>query len=372
MDQVNTTGIIDEAKESTKGDIHLSQQSMSTTHIASAEEQQHDIVSPSRTSSIATPAVRQLLKEHNLSISDVVGTGRGGRVLKEDVEREASKRQHQPNSTISAPLSKPQLSSLVALTGESDRTVRLSPVESQMFKVMTCSLSIPHLQYTHSVDLTSFTNSSTRLSSTKASSHGVRSEQGSNSMPKLTPLPFILKALSQVFTQFPKLNSHLDPTTNATQPTLTLKASHNFGIAIDTPQGLLVPVIRQVQQQSVIGLAVEITRISTLAREGQLRPEDFQNATFTVSNVGSVGACGAVGPIIVAPMVGILGIGRTLDMPVFSKDKVTGVEKLVKEKQAVLSWSVDHRIIDGAMVARAAEMLSTVLKSPDSLGLTLR
>ena len=369
---MNTAWLIDEAEESTKGDIQQSQQSMSIVNAAPAEEEPPQIAPTAKTSSIATPVVRQLLKQHNLSISDIEGTGKEGRVLKEDVERYVGMPRHQPTSTISATPPEPSTSSPATMTAEDGHSVRLSPVESQMFKAMTRSLSIPHFQYTHSVDLTNFVVSSTRLLTTKASSLGVPYEQGSNSIPKLTPLPFIMKALSQVFTQFPKLNSHLDTTTNPNHPMLTLKASHDFGIAIDTPQGLLVPVIRQVQQHPVIALAAEIKRVSTLAREGKLKPEDFQNATFTISNVGSVGACGALGPVIVAPMVGILAIGRTMDVPVFSTDKIRGVEQIVKEKQAVLSWSADHRIIDGAMVARAAEMLAALLEGPDTLGLALR
>lgn len=369
---MNTTELVDEAEESIKSDIQQSQQSMSATSIEFAEKQQLQPVPTAKTMSIAAPAVRHLLKKHNLSISDIAGTGKGGRVLKEDVEQFVSKAQNESPSKTSATSSESPNPASATTTTREDRTARLSPVENQMFKVMTHSLSIPHFQYTHSVDLTAFINSSTRLSTIKDSSIGATAEQGFNSKPKLTPFAFIMKALSQVFTQFPKLNSHLDLTTNPNRPTLTLKASHDFGIAIDTPQGLLVPVVRQVQSHSVIGLAAEIKRLSTLAREGQLKPEDFQTATFTISNVGSVGACGAVGPIIVAPMVGILGIGRILDVPAFSTDKATGLGQIVKEKQAVLSWSADHRIIDGATVAKAAEMLAALLKAPDAFELTLR
>lgn len=369
-DQLNIDGVIDEAKESIKSNIQQSQQSVSASNTA-IEEQQPQTPPAAKANLIATPAVRQLLKQYNISISDVPGTGKGGRVMKEDVERYIYSSRQEPRSATSVTSSESPTSSPVVESTGNDLIARLSPVESQMFKVMTRSLSIPHFQYTHSVGITAFASSSAKFSANKAINILTTSEQSSSSIPKLTPLPFIMKGLSQVFKQFPKLNSNLDTTTDPDHPRLTLKASHDFGIAGDTPQGLLVPVIRQVQNYSVIKLAAEIKRISSLAREGQLKPEDFQNATFTISNIGSIGACGAVGPIIVAPMVGILGVGRILDVPVFRTDEFTGVEQIVKEQQVVLSWSADHRIIDGATVAKAAGMLEALLSSPDTLGLIL-
>jgi 2-oxoisovalerate dehydrogenase E2 component (dihydrolipoyl transacylase) len=314
----------------------------------------------------ATPAVRHLLKRHNINVTDVRGTGKRGRVTKEDVERYlADSREETP---ASAP---PVVEQAASSTTERDATVRLSPTENQMFKAMTRSLSIPHFLYTHSVNVSAFNELRSKLVTSKVLDYLVASKDDSSTAPKLTLLPFVMKALSRVFLQFPKLNSHLEAN-EANNPKLTLKASHNFGMAIDTPQGLLVPVIKNVQNHSVLSLAAEIKRISEIARAGKLKPDDFQGATFTVSNIGSVGAgCQAVSPVIVAPMVGILGMGRISDVPVFGKDD-TGIERLVKERQVILSWSADHRIIDGATVAKAADMLAALLSRPESLGLILK
>lgn len=371
-DQMDTSEHTNEAEASVKSDIQQPQQSSLAIGTRDPGDKQPQTVPKANTNSIATPAIRHLLKKHNLSISDIVGTGKGGRVLKEDVELFISEFRSQPSPKISVTGSEPRSPGLGTTSTGEDRLKQLSPVENQMFKVMTSSLSIPHFQYTHSVDLTAFMNSRTRLLGINANSSGRTIDQSCNQKSKLTPLAFILKALSQVFTHFLELNSHLDISADSNNPTLTLKASHDFGIAVDTPRGLLVPVIRQVQSYSVLTLAAEIKRISMLAREGQLKPEDFQNATFSISNIGSIGACGAVHPIIVAPMVGILGIGGILDVPAFSTDRTTGLEQIIKAKKAVLSWSADHRVIDGATIARAAEMLATLLNDPDILGLTLR
>lgn len=313
----------------------------------------------------ATPAVRHLLKQHNLNAANIVGTGKNGRISKEDVERhiaglsqETSAPDPSANQVTAAP------------KADGDVSIRLSPTENQMFKAMTRSLSIPHFLYTHTVNVSSFQEIRAKLATSKVLEYLVASTNDQGTAPKLTLLPFIVKALSTVFTKFPKLNSHTD-VSDPNTPKLTIKGSHNFGIAIDTPQGLLVPVIKNVQNHSVLTLAVEIKRISDIARAGKLKPEDFQGATFTVSNIGSVGSgCQAVSPVIVAPMVGILGMGRMSDVAVFRKDS-EGVERVVKEQQVILSWSADHRILDGATVAKAADMLAALLSRPESLGLIL-
>lgn len=152
---------------------------------------------------------------------------------------------------------------------------------------------------------------------------------------KLTPLPFILKALSQTFLRFPKLKSHLHVSADRSNPQITIKAAHNFGLAIDTTQGLLVAVLRNVESHSVVSLAAEIKRLSDLTQKSRLKPQDFQDATFTVSNIGSIGGS-SVSLIIVAPMIGILGVGRVENVPTFCKDG-NGLEIITSRRKAVLS-----------------------------------
>ncbi|KIY02079.1 uncharacterized protein Z520_02217 [Fonsecaea multimorphosa CBS 102226] len=320
---------------------------------------------PAKSSALLTPAVRHLLKQAGIDVNDVQGTGKDGRITKDDVQRYI---QTKSNTGESQP--PPAAHSNDALTQhvKEDQVMPLNPTEKHMFKVMTHSLTIPHFLYTHSVDVTSINllrrkfNTSPSLSATLST--------GGTPVSKLTILPFIMKALSQAFSQFPKLNAHLDIASHPAHPQLILKSSCNFGIAIDTPQGLLVPVVKDVQKHSIISLATEIKRLSDLAQAGRLAPEDFKGATFTISNIGSIGGS-AVSPVIVAPMVGILGVGRAQDVPVFTTDKHGG-EHIVKQEQVVLSWSADHRVLDGATVAKAAEVVGTLIQNAESLGLALR
>ena len=305
---------------------------------------------------LLTPRVRRMLKELGMDGSEVRGTGKDGRITEEDVHRHnlASTSSTAPPSFNSTPIG--IMHSIV----EEDRSVALSQTERQMFKVMTESLIIPHFLYTHNVDIT-LLNSVRRDFNTSVTSSG--------SVSKLSLLPFIMKAVSNAFLQFPKLNSHLDTTTEPTKPRLLVKAAHNFGIAIDTPQGLLVPVVRNVQGQSIVSLAADIARLGKLAKEGRLAPDDFRGATFTISNIGSIGGS-AVAPVIVAPMLGILAVGRVEKIPVFKVDE-HGVDTIVKGEQIVLSWSADHRVIDGATVAKVGKMVEQSMENAETFGMKL-
>ena len=284
--------------------------------------------------------------------------------MKEDVQQYLST---SLNSTSFSSFAPPISELVTRATGE-DRIVSLSAIQSQMLKTMTRSLTIPHFLYTHTVDVTSLNdlrqkfNADAHLASTLSSSDELLS--------KITPLPIIIKAVSQAFLRFPRLNSHFDTTTDRAKPQLTIKSRHNFGLAVETPQGLLTPVLRDVQNHSVVSLANEIKRLRNIAREGRLKPDDFKDASFIVSNIGSIGGT-VVSPVIVAPMVGILGIGRAQQVPVFRTNE-RGVEELVKREQIVLSWSADHRILDGATIARAAEVVGAIIDSVETLGLVLR
>jgi len=292
----------------------------------------------------ASPAVRHLLKQLNIDISGIQGSGVDGRVLKEDVLRVAS------NSAAPTPSATgDQAPSATTSVSRQDQALSLTPMQMQMFKSMTRSLSIPHFLYTHTVDCTSLDH--VRQSTDDFNQQPSRSMSGPRGdMPRLTALPFIMKALSYAFLQYPWLNAHLDADADPQKPRVLLKGSHNFGFATDTPSGLLVPVVRDVQSHSVASLFREIQRLASSARDGKLQPEDFQGATFVISNVGAIGG-GVVQPIIVAPMLGILAVGRA------SKEGM------------VLSWSADHRVLDGATVARCAETVSTFLQNVDKWGI---
>jgi 2-oxoisovalerate dehydrogenase E2 component (dihydrolipoyl transacylase) len=301
-------------------------------------------------SSLATPAVRHLMKELDVVISDVKGTGRDGRVTKEDVHRFVSqKTQQQPEaespSITPASTSQPD-------TAKQDQKSPLTPVQTQMFKIMTRSLSIPHFLYSCSADMALVTSTRKKLNAMKVSE-------------KLTHLPFIIKATSLALQQHPLLNSALD-TSDPKKPSLTYRSSHNFGVAVDTPSGLLVPVLKDVQNLSIAQIAQQLRVLSEKARNGKLAPGDFSGASFTISNIGSVGG-GVVAPIISEPQVAILGVGRSKIVPAFDEN-----DQLVRKEELVLSWSADHRVVDGAECARCAEKVKGLLEEPTAMLLEMR
>jgi len=305
---------------------------------------------PGKHASLATPAVRHMIKEHRLKIEDIEGTGREGRVLKDDVQRHiesAKQTVGTPSTTSSIPMPMPTQQM-------EDQVKPLTPVQSGMFKQMTKSLSIPHFLYTDAVDFSSLTSLRKKYN------------VGREKPDRITPLPVIIKAVSLTLQQFPLLNSHLDTNTNPNKPQIILKGSHNIGVAVDSPSGLLVPVIKNVQNHSIASLAQEIQRLSSLARSGKLSSADLTGATFTVSNIGSIGG-GTVAPVIVGPQVGILGIGKARVVPAFGEDG-----ELIKREECVFSWSADHRVVDGAYVARAAEEVRKCLEGVEAMLVRMR
>ncbi|RSL52407.1 hypothetical protein CEP53_008103 [Fusarium sp. AF-6] len=283
------------------------------------------------------------------------GTGKGGRVLKEDVQRHLAAKSTSHDST--------GVQQTHSTTPE-DVIVPLTPVQNQMYQSMTQSLSIPHFLYTQTVNMTDLTSLRKKfLGNPKASA-----QLTTSGAKKLSPLPFIIKALSQAVTKYPTLNSSLIHETGA-KPQLALKGSHNIGIAMDTPKGLVVPVIKNVQGHSIISLAAEIERLSGLARDGRLSPDSMKGATMLVSNIGSIGGQ-VVAPIIMSPMVMILAVGRSQKVPAFEVAE-DGTKQLVEKEQAVFSWSADHRVLDGATVARCAEEMAFWLENVNMMGLSL-
>jgi 2-oxoisovalerate dehydrogenase E2 component (dihydrolipoyl transacylase) len=322
------------------------------------QDKNHD--TKAKNSGLIVPAVRVMLKQHNIDIKDVTGSGNGGRVRKEDVQMYLDSRNAAPNPVSSKPAAQVDAS-------VEDKVVPLTPIENHMFKVMTGALSIPHFGYSHSVDLTSLTSLRRDFNKELDVSNGMHRY----GVSKLTALPFILKALSRAFLQHPRLNAHLETETAPQNPQLIVKASHNFGVAMDTPGGLLVPVVKDVQNRSILSIAAELKRLSTLAKEGRLTPSDISGATFTVSNIGSIGGY-VVNPVILPPTVGIVALGKSEEVPVFTKDNKKGDTSITKRERAVISWSADHRVLDGASVARCAQMVSSVLENIEPISIGLR
>ncbi|KAL2865465.1 putative 2-oxo acid dehydrogenases acyltransferase [Aspergillus lucknowensis] len=293
----------------------------------------------SRYATLATPAVRGLLKTLNVNIEDVQGTGKDGRVLKEDVQRYVAARSSQ--------------GVVPSLPQQGDTAVDLTPIQSQMFKTMTRSLSIPHFGYADELSINNITALRKRISN------------DAKDPQKITFLSFVVKAVSLALNEYPIINAKLD-TSNLDKPQLIMRPRHNIGIAMDTPQGLIVPNIKDVGSRSILDVAQEISRLSALGKEGKLTPADLSGGTFTVSNIGNIGGT-YVSPVIVTNELAILGVGRARTVPVFGD-----AGQVTKGEIVNFSWSADHRVIDGATMARMASLVKELIESPERMLLSLR
>ncbi|KAJ9142156.1 Dihydrolipoamide acetyltransferase component of pyruvate dehydrogenase complex [Pleurostoma richardsiae] len=322
---------------------------------------------------LATPAVRHLSKELNIDIKDVTGTGRDGRVMKEDLYRYAEERDApQPDARGSQPggASLSAVSSGAPPGVQTETLVQLTKTQEHMFKTMTRSLTIPHFLYADEIDFTKLGDLRARLNKVLARSAAAAGQPPGTeaAVGKLSYLPFIVKAVSMALYRYPVLNARVDVDPATQKPALVLRSQHNIGVAMDTPQGLIVPVVRDVGARSVLDIAAELVRLQSLALAGRLGPQDLGGGTITVSNIGSIGGT-YLSPVIVEREVAILGVGRTRAVPAFADDDP---DRVVRKLVCNFSWSADHRVVDGATMARAAGVVREVVEEPDVMVMHLR
>ena len=292
---------------------------------------------------LASPAVRSVAKQQGLDLSGVVGTGKGGRITRADLEQQPQT-QNVSQHVIAPPAVQVQAS-------RDDQIIKIVGLRRKIAEKMLESVQrAPHFTYVEEVDVTD-------LVAMRASLKGLAAEKG----VKLTYIPFIMKALVSVFQEFPSVNAVM----NEADFSLIVRGEVNIGIATDTPQGLFVPVVKNVEQKSILELAAEITDITTRTREGKVQLSELQGGTFTITSVGNIGGRFAT-PIINHPEVAILGVNQIHDRPMV----VDG--EIVARKMMYLSPSFDHRVIDGAVAARFVSALKNILEKPASLLLSLR
>ncbi|KAI0164789.1 2-oxoacid dehydrogenase acyltransferase [Xylariaceae sp. FL1272] len=332
-------------------------QTAPATPVAPEVKKQPQTREKGKFASTATPAVRHLSRELNVDITEICGTGKGGRVMKEDIykfveTRDAPKQESQSTRPQSDPTS--------IAENQTETLVPLTNTQHQMFKSMTRSLAIPHFLYADEVDFAQLYDLRRRLNKVLAQS----GRQGDVS--KLSYLPFIIKAVSLAIFKYPILNARVDVDPQTSKPTLVYRDQHNIGVAMDTPTGLLVPVIRNVGVKNVMTIAKEITDLHGRATAGKLTPQDLSGLTITVSNIGNIGGT-YLSPVIVDKSVAIIGIGRMRTVPAFDEN-----DNVIKKQVCNFSWSADHRVIDGATMARAAEVVRQIVEEPDSMILHLR
>ena len=308
-------------------------------------------VTNNKHAALATPAVRGLLKELKVDITNVTGTGKDGRVMKEDVHNFVAARKAESSTKDQSPKARKQLTLDQA---QVERTLPLTPVPSQMFKTMTRSLTIPHFLYADEINITALSTIRRRLNA-----------QALNA-PRLSYLHFIIKAVSLALEEFPLLNARVEASNGDQVPKLIMREKHNIGIAMDTPQGLLVPNIKNVASRSILDIATECSRLQALARDGKLSATEFSGGTITVSNIGSIGGT-YVAPVLVSSEVAILGVGKARIIPAFDEQ-----DSIIKREIMNFSWSADHRVVDGATMAKMAERVRAFTEEPGLMMARLR
>ncbi len=288
----------------------------------------------------ASPSTRGFAREIGLDIRDVTGSGPCGRISVDDVKAHARSRpataSAAPGPLVAAPL--PDFSKFGAIKRERLNRVRRATATN----IAQSWSTIPHVTLFNEADITAVEAMRQR------EKDRVRSAGGS-----LTITPILMKVVAAALKAHPKMNASADFTTNE----MVLKDYCHLGVAADTERGLLVPVIRDVDEKSITELAIEVSEVAAQVREGQLPPERLEGASFTISNLGGLGT-GHFTPIINPPEVGILGVGRALEKPVY-------VEGLLRPRLMLpLALSFDHRAVDGADGARFLTWIVDALAQP--------
>ncbi len=295
----------------------------------------------------AGPGVRRLARELGLDLTALSGTGPKGRIIKEDVI-----------AAVRGPAAAPAAEALAAQGGIPEIPAqdfsKFGPVEIRpLSRIQRLSgpalhrswLNVPHVTHDDEADITDL-DAYRRELDTAAKAEGYR----------VTLLAFLMKASVSALREFPKFNSSLTPEKDA----LIYKSYYHLGVAVDTPEGLVVPVIRDVDRKGIRELSRELGDVSAKARDGKLDLADLQGACFTISSLGGIGGTSFT-PIVNAPEVAILGVVRARTAPVW--DGTAFLPRLMLP----ISLSYDHRVIDGALAARFARYLCQLLADIRSL-----
>ncbi|WP_297324919.1 dihydrolipoyllysine-residue acetyltransferase [Nitrosomonas sp.] len=292
----------------------------------------------------ASPSIRRFARELGVNLDLVTGNGPKHRILKEDVQayvkNELSKSRSDGTGSALNLLPWPQVN--FAKFG----AIELKPL-TRIKQISGANLHrnwvmIPHVTQFDEADITD-------LETLRKESN----DSDKENKVKLTLLAFLMKALIAPLKKFPEFNASIDNSADG-EANLIIKRYYHIGFAVDTVSGLVVPVIKDVDQKGITAIAEELTRLSSLAREGKLKPTDMQGASFTISSLGGIGGT-AFTPIINAPEVAILGISKASIKPVYRANQ------FVPRLMLPLSLSYDHRVIDGATAARFTTHLSEVL-----------
>ena len=296
----------------------------------------------------ASPGVRRFARELGVDVARVPGSGPKGRILKEDIQNFV--KQAIAGGSGSAPAAKGAgMSELGLPAWPKVDFAKFGPVEAKpLTRIQKLSgpalarnwVMIPHVTQFDEADITELEAFRARIN-----------DENAKAGLKVTPLAFLIKAVVAALKKFPTLNSSLDG------DNLVVKHYWNIGFAADTPQGLVVPVIKGADQKGVLEIAKESSELAAKAREGKLGPADMQGGTFSISSLGGIGGT-AFTPIVNAPEVAILGVSKAAMKPVWNG------KEFAPRLMMPLSLSYDHRVVDGAMGARFTAHLAQVIADP--------
>jgi len=297
----------------------------------------------------ASPAIRRFARELGVQIGQVKGSGEKGRVTKDDVQQFVKNALAQPRGAAGG--NGLQVLPLPVVDFAKFGAIETKPL-SRIKKISGANLhrnwvTIPHITQFDEADITEMEVFRKELNTEYA-----------KQKIKITPLAFMLKAVVVALQQFPEFNASLD----AGGENLVLKRYFHIGVAVDTPNGLMVPVLRDVDKKGIVQLAKELGEISAKARDLKITAAEMQGGCFSISSLGGIGGT-AFTPIINAPELAILGVSKAIIKPMHQDD--TFVARLMLP----LSLSYDHRVIDGAAAARFIVFLSQVLSDTRRLAL---
>ena len=289
----------------------------------------------------ASPGVRRLARELGIDLRLIKGTGAKGRTTKEDLHSYIRIKM-QEGSGLSKPPKKPiDFSQWGDI--EYQKLTKVNKITGS--RLQEAWQDIPHVTQHNSADITDLNDYRKKLKS-EAEKEGI----------KITFLPFLMKASVLVLKEMIRFNSSLDEN----EENLIIKKYFHLGVAVDTPSGLMVPCVRDVDKKTIKELSEELADISQRARDKKLRPDELKGSTFTISSLGGIGGT-AFSPIVNPPEVAILGVSKSEWKPVFDKNKKEFIPRFIMP----FSLSYDHRVIDGASGAAFVERLSKTLENID-------
>lgn len=300
-------------------------------------------------SGYVTPLVRKLANQHGVDIASVSGTGVGGRIRKQDVLAAAEAKQAAAAPAAAAPAAAPAAKAAAPVVASSLRgtTEKAPRIRQVIARRMRESLEVStQLTQVHEVDMTKIAKLRLKAKNSFQAQNGV----------KLTFLPFIAKAVAEALKQHPKLNAAYDES----KQEITYHNAEHLAIAVDTDKGLLVPVISDAGNLNLAGLASKIADVAGRTRDGKIGPDELSGGTFSITNIGSVGALFDT-PIINQPQVGILGTGAIVKRAVVVADE-NGDDSIAIRSMMYLSLTYDHRLVDGADAGRFLQTLKARLE----------